>query len=362
VLGINEPPVAINLIEKTIIEHAFREGWIKPEPPKQRTGKRVAVIGSGPAGLAAAQQLARAGHWVTVFEKADRVGGLLRYGIPDFKMEKWTLDRRLEQMGSEGVEFQTNAHVGADLTVEELRRDFQAILIAAGAEHPRDLKVPGRDLKGIHFAMEYLPQQNKRIAGDDVPNQILATGKRVVIIGGGDTGADCLGTAHRHKALSVHQFEIMPCPPPERAPHTPWPLWPLQLRAESAHEEGGLRDWSIATTRFTGDEHGNVNRLHALRVGSPPDFQPIPGSEFTLDTDLVLLAMGFTGPVRGGLIQQLGVNLDKRGNVATDVCYMSSIPGVFAAGDARRGQSLVVWAISEGRQAAAQIDRYLSQT
>jgi len=359
VLGINEPPVAIKVIEKTIIEHAFQEGWIKPEPPKERTGKRVAIVGSGPAGLAAAQQLARAGHWVTMFEKSDRIGGLLRYGIPDFKMEKHILDRRIAQMEAEGVEFQTNVHVGQSIVAEDLRKQFDAILLAAGAEHPRDLGVPGRELKGIHFAMEFLPQQNQRCAGDAVPDQILATGKRVVIIGGGDTGADCLGTSHRQKAASVHQFEILPTPPDARAPETPWPLWPLQLRIESSHEEGGLRDWSIATAKFTGDEHGNVQKLHATRVGPPPKFEPIAGTEFTLDADLVLLAMGFTGPVRNGMIEQLGVNLDRRGNVATDASYMTSVPGVFAAGDARRGQSLVVWAIAEGRSAAAGIEQYL---
>jgi glutamate synthase (NADPH/NADH) small chain len=359
VLGINEPPVTIKVIEKTIIEHAFREGWIRPEPPKERTGKRVAVVGSGPAGLAAAQQLTRAGHWVTVFEKSDRIGGLLRYGIPEFKMEKRVLDRRLQQMEAEGVEFQTNVHVGRTITADELRRDFDAVLLAGGAEHPRDLNVPGRELKGIHFAMEFLPQQNKRCAGDRVPDQILATGKHVVIIGGGDTGADCLGTSHRQKAASVHQFEIMPLPPNERAPITPWPLWPLQLRIESSHEEGGLRDWSIATTKFTGDEQRRVTKLHAIRVGAPPKFEPIPGTEFTLEADLVLLAMGFTGPVKSGVIDQLGVLLDQRGNVATDERYMSTVPGVFAAGDMRRGQSLVVWAIAEGRNAAAGIDRYL---
>ncbi|HUJ48694.1 MAG TPA: glutamate synthase subunit beta [Bryobacteraceae bacterium] len=360
VLGINEPPVTIKVIEKTIVEHAFRENWIRPEPPPARTGKRVAIVGSGPAGLAAAQQLNRAGHSVTVFEKADRIGGLLRYGIPEFKMEKRVLDRRLEQMLAEGVTFETNTNVGYTITGEQLRAEFDAILLAGGAENPRDLPVPGRELKGIHFAMEFLPQQNKRCAGDEVPNQILATGKSVVIIGGGDTGADCLGTSHRQKAASVHQFEILPCPPPERAPQTPWPLWPLQLRVESSHEEGGIRDWSIATTRFTGDEKGNVKKLHAVRVGPPPKFEPLPGSEFTLDADLVLLAMGFTGPRPGGILDQLGVTLDARGNVAANADYSTNVPGVFAAGDMRRGQSLIVWAIAEGRQAAEGLNRYLS--
>jgi glutamate synthase (NADPH) small chain len=358
VLGINEPPVTIKVIEKTIVEHAWKQGWIKPEPPQTQTGKRVAVVGSGPAGLAAAQQLARAGHSVTVFEKADRIGGLLRYGIPDFKLEKHVLDRRIEQMAAEGVVFKTKAHVGGDIPPADLRKEFDAILLTGGAENPRDLKVPGRELKGIHFAMEYLPQQNKMVAGDSVPNQILATGKRVVIIGGGDTGADCLGTAHRQQAASVTQFEIMPMPPQERHATTPWPLWPLQLRIESAHEEGGIRDWAVNTTKFTGDANGNVKQLHAVRVGPPPKFEAMPGTEFTLDADLVLLALGFTGPVKSGMLKQLGVELDARSNVATKN-YMSSVPGVFAAGDMRRGQSLVVWAISEGRSAAKALDDYL---
>jgi glutamate synthase (NADPH/NADH) small chain len=359
VLAINEPAVTIKLIEKTIVERAWEEGWIKPEPPELRTAKRVAIVGSGPAGLAAAQQLNRAGHSVTVFEKADRIGGLLRYGIPDFKLEKQVLDRRLEQMMAEGVEFQTRAYVGGNVPAQDLRKEFDSVLLSGGAENPRDLNVPGRELKGIYFAMEYLPQQNKRGAGDVVKNQILATGKRVVIIGGGDTGADCLGTAHRQQAKSVHQFEIMPMPPPARHPSTPWPLWPLQLRTESAHEEGGKRDWALNTAKFTGDENGNVKQLHAMRVGPPPKFEPMPGTELTMDVDLVLLALGFTGPVKQGMLEQFGVNLDPRSNVAANADYMTSVPGVFAAGDMRRGQSLVVWAISEGRRAAISIDKYL---
>jgi glutamate synthase (NADPH/NADH) small chain len=359
VLGINTPPVTIKQIEKTIIDRAFAEGFIAPEPSATKTGKRVAVVGSGPAGLAAAQQLARAGHEVTVFEKADRIGGLLRYGIPNFKMEKHLIDRRLDQMRSEGVRFRTGAHVGVNVAVEELRHEHHALLLAGGSEHPRDLRVPGRELNGIHFAMDFLPQQNRRNEGDEVPaaQAILATGKRVVIVGGGDTGADCLGTCHRQGALSVTQFELLPKPPDERAPSTPWPLWPMQLRTEGAHEEGGTRDWSVSTVRFTGDEEGNVKLLHAVRVDGK--LQPVPGTEFTIEADLVLLAMGFLGPVRHGMIEQLGVKLDARGNVATADNYMASVPGVFAAGDMRRGQSLVVWAIAEGRKAAASIDKYL---
>ncbi len=361
VLGINAPPVAIKLIEKNIIEHAYEEGWVQPEPPSFLTGKRVAVVGSGPAGLAAAQQLRRAGHEVTVFEKADRIGGLLRYGIPNFKLEKTILDRRLEQMQAEGVVFVTNAHVGQNVPVEDLQHEFDALVLAGGAEQPRDLVVPGRELKGIYYAMEFLPQQNRLCEGDTIAESavISAEGKRVIIIGGGDTGADCLGTCHRQKAASVEQFEIMPTPPNERSPLTPWPLWPMQLRTEGAHEEGGNRNWSVATTRFTGDEHGNVKQLHGVRVGAPPKFVPDAGGEFVLEADLVLLAMGFLGPVRGGMIEKLGVKLDGRGNVAADENYMTSVEGVFAAGDLRRGQSLVVWAISEGRKAAAAVDRYL---
>jgi len=363
VLGINEPAVTIKQIEKSIVERGWEEGFIRPEPPKFRSGKKVAIVGSGPAGLAAAQQLNRAGHWVTVYEKADRIGGLLRYGIPEFKMEKRIVDRRLEQMEAEGVRFVTNAHVGHSVPVEDLQREFDAILLAGGAEAPRDLNVPGRGLNGIHFAMDYLPQSNKRCHGDtlDASADILATGKRVIIIGGGDTGADCLGTVHRQKAASVHQFEIMPMPPADRSPLTPWPLWPMQLRIEGAHEEGGKREWSIATASFTGDANRNVKQLHGIKVGLPPKFEPIAGTEFAMDADLVLLAMGFIGPVRNGMIEQLVVKQDSRGNVETGADYMSSVSGIFAAGDMRRGQSLVVWAIAEGRKAAAAIDVYLNK-
>ena len=360
VLGINEPPVTIKVIERTIIDHAFAEGWIVPEPPAVRTSKRVAIVGSGPAGLAAAQQLARAGHWVTVFEKSDRIGGLLRYGIPNFKMEKQGIDRRMEQMEAEGVEFITKANI---TSLDELTREYQAVVLAMGAEQPRDLPVPGRELKGIHFAMDFLTQQNKRNEGDteDKSKAILATGKPVIIIGGGDTGADCLGTSHRQKASSVHQFEILPKPPEDRAPTTPWPMWPLQLRIESSHEEGGVREWAMATTKFEGDAAGNVKKLHGVRVGPGPKFAPVKGTEFTLDAELVLLAMGFTGPVKPGLIEKAGIKLDQRGNIATEN-YQASIPGVFAAGDARRGQSLVVWAIAEGRKAAEAANDYLART
>ncbi len=361
VLGINEPPVTIKAIERAIVDHAWAEGWIKPEFPAQRTGKRVAVVGSGPAGLAAAQQLARAGHLVTVFEKNDRIGGLLRYGIPDFKMEKHYIDRRILQMEAEGVTFRTNAHVGADVPLDHLKNDFHAILLAGGAERSRDLNIPGRELNGIFFAMDFLPQHNRRNAGDFVPDDrwISAAGKHVVIIGGGDTGADCLGTCHRQKAASIRQFEIMPLPPGLRDSSTPWPLWPLMLRTESSHEEGGQRHWSILTTRFNGDDRGNVRNLATVAVGPPPAFEPVPGTQEEFPADLVLLALGFTGPVKNGLLDQLGLELDARGNVRTDANSMTSQPGVFAAGDMRRGQSLIVWAIAEGRQAAQGIDEYL---
>ena len=360
VLGINESPVSIRVIEWNIIDKCFDEGWVEPILPTSRTGKTVAIVGSGPAGLAAAQQLARAGHRVTVFEKADRIGGLLRYGIPDFKMEKWVVDRRLEQMKAEGVEFKTSVNVGVDITGETLRQQYDAVCLAMGAEQARELPVLGRELKGIHLAMEYLTQQNKRNAGDVITAEpITAKGKRVVIIGGGDTGSDCLGTTHRHGCTEVHQFELLPEPPPDRAPVTPWPLWPMQLRTSHAHEEGCDRRWSLSTTKFTG-HNGHVTKLHANQVQfENGKFTPIPGTDFTMDVDLVLLAMGFTGPVKNGLLDSLGVKYDARGAVATDDHYMTSVDGVFAGGDVKRGASLIVWAIAEGRKMAAGVDQYL---
>jgi glutamate synthase (NADPH/NADH) small chain len=361
VLGINSDPVTIKQVEVTIIDRAFREGWVKPQIPTTRTGKRVAVIGSGPAGLAGAAQLNQAGHLVTVFERADRIGGLLRYGIPEFKMEKQVLDRRLQLMTEEGIKFQTNAYVGINVPVDALRRDFDAILLAGGSTAPRDLPVPGRDLKGIYFAMQYLPLQNKRCEGDEIPDTefISARGKNVVIIGGGDTGADCLGTAHRQGAKSIIQFELLPKPPAERAPDNPWPNWPNIFRTSSAHEEGGERDYCVLTKSFSGS-NGRVEKLHAVRVEFVDrNIREIPGTEFEIDAELVLLAMGFLGPERNGMLAQLGVTINERGNVATDNMKMTNVPGVFAAGDMARGQSLVVWAIREGRVAAREIDRYV---
>jgi glutamate synthase (NADPH/NADH) small chain len=361
VLGLNSDPVTIKNIEVTIIDRAFKEGVIQAAPPATRTGKRVAVVGSGPAGLAAAAQLNQFGHWVTVFERADRIGGLLRYGIPEFKMEKSILDRRLNLMSEEGIAFQTNANVGVNVSVDELRANHDAILLAGGATAPRDLPVPGRSLDGIHFAMDYLTLQNKRCEGDSIAESdfITAKDKNVVIIGGGDTGADCLGTAHRQGARSVVQFELLPQPPASRADDNPWPRWPNIFRTSSAHEEGGAREYSVLTKSFTGS-NGKVEKLHAARVEFVDrTMREVPGSEFTLDVDLVLLAMGFLGPEPNGMLAQLGVRLNERGNVATDNSKMTSVPGVFAAGDMSRGQSLVVWAIREGRVAADSIDKYL---
>ncbi|MBI3610211.1 MAG: glutamate synthase subunit beta [Nitrospirae bacterium] len=366
VLGIIDDPVSIRVVEWNIIDRGFDEGWVAPVLPEKPTGCSVAVVGSGPAGLAAAQQSARAGHAVTVFEKADRIGGLLRYGIPDFKMEKRILDRRLDQMRAEGVEFKTGVEVGRDLPARDLLRMFDAVCLAGGATAARDLPVPGRELGGIHFAMDYLTQQNKINAGDaiDPAMRITAKDKRVVIIGGGDTGSDCLGTAHRHGAKEAYQFELLPQPPPARAESTPWPLWPMMLRSSHAHEEGCKREWSVSTQRFSG-RNGRVNRLHAVRVEMKTDaagrtqFVEMPDTAFDLDADLVLLAMGFTGPVKEGLLMDLGVRLDPRGNVAVDENQMTSVEGIFAAGDMKRGASLIVWAIREGRDAAKGIDQYL---
>ena len=367
VLGINDDPVTIKAVEVSIAERAFDEGWVAPEPPVMRTGKKVAVVGSGPAGLAVAEQLNRAGHWVTVLERSDRIGGLLRYGIPEFKMEKRVLDRRLALMEKAGIVFRPNADVGRRPRLAELRRECDAIVLACGAGAPRDLPVPGRELSGIHFAMEYLTLSNRRCEGDTVPAErfISARGKRVVIIGGGDTGADCLGTVHRQGALSVHQFELLPRPPDERASDNPWPLWPNVFRVSSAHEEGGERVYAVSTQRFTGDAQGRVERLHAVKVamtrgeGGRLEFTPSAGTEFTLDVDLVLLAMGFVGPERSGPIEELGLRLTERGNVARDAAWMTSTPGVFTCGDMQRGQSLIVWAIAEGRSCAAGVDRWL---
>ena len=367
VLGINQDPVTIKAVEVSIIDRAYDEGWVTPHPPATRTWKRVAVVGSGPAGLAAADQLNRAGHSVTVFEKSDRIGGLLRYGIPEFKMEKRVLDRRLAVMEAEGVVFRPGMDIGRDVPVDRLRADFDAILLAAGAGHPRDLPVPGRDLQGIHFAMEYLTLQNKRCEGDSIPDDrfISARGRHVIIIGGGDTGADCLGTAHRQGAKSVTQLELLPKPPQERAADNPWPQWPNIFRVSTAHEEGGERLYSVSTHRFVGDDSGRVTTLQAVKVemvrnDGRMQFEPVAGSEFDIPAELVLLAMGFVGPERGPLVNDLGLTMTERGTVWRDERWMTSVPGVFAAGDMQRGQSLIVWAIAEGRSAARGVDAYLS--
>ncbi|OMC04203.1 glutamate synthase [Mycolicibacter heraklionensis] len=359
VLGINQPPVTIKQVEYEIIERGFDEGWVQPVAPAVRTGKSVAVVGSGAAGLAAAQQLTRGGHAVTVFEREDRIGGLLRYGIPEFKMEKRILDRRLEQMAGEGTTFTTGVNVGVDLTVEQLREDFDAIVLAGGATAWRDLPIPGRELDGIHQAMEYLPWANRVQAGDLAEPPITAHGKKVIIIGGGDTGADCLGTAHRQGATHVHQFEIMPRPPEDRDPSTPWPTYPLIMRTTSAHEEGGERVFSVNTEEFIGRD-GRVTGLRAHEVRRKGGgFEKVEGTDFELEADLVLLAMGFVGPERSPLLADLGLEFTERGSVARDADYSTAVPGVFVAGDMGRGQSLIVWAIAEGRGAAASADRYL---
>ena len=364
VLGINQDPVTIKQVEVEIIDNAFSEGWVVPLPPDKLTGKEVAVVGSGPAGLAAAQQLTRAGHSVTVFERDDRIGGLLRYGIPEFKMEKRHIDRRLEQMEAEGTQFRAGINVGVDITAEELRSQFDAVVLAGGATAWRDLPIPGRDLDGIHQAMEFLPWANRVQQGDPVTDDdglppLHAKGKKVIIIGGGDTGADCLGTVHRQGAASVHQFEIMPRPPEARADSTPWPVYPLMLRVSSAHEEGGDRVYSVNTEEFLGRD-GKVTGLrgHEVKMAGGK-FEKLEGTDFHLEADLVLLAMGFVGPEREGLLSDLNVQITERGNVARDANFASSVPGVFVAGDMGRGQSLIVWAIAEGRAAAAGADQYL---
>jgi len=367
VLSINSDPVTIEYIEKEIVDRGFENGWIKPEPPANRTGKKVAVVGSGPAGLAAAQQLNRAGHLVTVIERAGYIGGLLVLGIPEFKLGKSVVQRRVDLMASEGITFLTDTHVGVDYPVDRLLSEFDAICLAIGSTKARELDVPGRELEGVHLAMDYLSQQNRVLSGEEIPadERIDAEGKRVVILGGGDTGADCLGTAHRQGAEVVHQIELLAEPPDERPPNNPWPQWPLILRTSPAHEEGGIRDYAVLTKSFTGSD-GKLEKLHGVKVewkeganGGGPTMEEIPGSEFEIETELTLLAMGFLHPEPDGMLDQLGVELDARGNVAIDGNRMSSVSKFFAAGDAARGQSLVVWAIAEGRETARAMDIFL---
>lgn len=379
VLGINQPPVAIEEIEKHIIEIAFDKGFVKPRKPNVRSGKKIAVIGSGPAGLAAAAQLNYAGHQVTVFERDERPGGLLRYGIPDFKLEKWIIDRRIAVMEEEGISFQCHANVGVNVSINDLLREYNAIVLAIGSTVPRDLPVPGREASGVHFAMQFLKQQNKRVAGQDphlhadlesniLAQPLLATGKHVVVIGGGDTGSDCVGTSNRHGATSVTQFELLPQPPSERTSHMPWPSYPMLLKTTTSHEEGCERKWAIATKEFIKDENGNLKALRIVDLewkssedGRPAGFTEKAGSEQVIPCELALLAMGFVHPQHTGLVEQLEVEKDERGNVkATDKAYQTNLPKVFVAGDARRGQSLVVWAISEGRECARKVDEFLS--
>ncbi|HEX6892830.1 MAG TPA: glutamate synthase subunit beta [Chryseolinea sp.] len=365
VLSINNKPVTIEYIEKTIAEQAFEKGYIKPNPPKTRTGKRIAVIGSGPAGLAAAAQLNKAGHWVTVFERSDRIGGLLRYGIPDFKLEKHVVDRRIRLMEQEGIIFRTNAHVGVNISAKHLKEEFDAVIMCGGASAPRDLPIPGRQLKGVHYAMDFLPQQNKRVAGDRIfSGEILATDKNVLVIGGGDTGSDCVGTSNRQMAKSVTQIELLSKPPLNRSDDNPWPLWPMILMTSSSHEEGVNRQWSILTKEFLGDNMGRLTGLKIVDIKwgvnekGKMGFEEIAGSERVIPCDLALLAIGFVGAEKSGMVEELKLDLDDRGNIKTQN-YMTTQEGIFAAGDIRRGQSLVVWAISEGREAARAIDTWL---
>lgn len=368
VLSINNDPVSIEYIEKTIAEQAFERGLIKPTPPKSRSGKRVAIVGSGPAGLAAAAQLNKAGHWVTVFERSDRIGGLLRYGIPDFKLEKNIIDRRLRIMEQEGIIFRTNAHVGVNISARHLQQEFDAVLICGGASAPRDLPIPGRNFKGVHFAMDFLPQQNKRVAGDRIfSGDILATDKNVLVIGGGDTGSDCVGTSNRQGARSVTQIELLAQPPQKRSDDNPWPQWPMVLMTSSSHEEGVDRKWAILTKEFLGDGSGRLTGLKVVDIKwgqnaqGKMGFEEIAGSERIMPCELALLAIGFVGAEKGGMVEELEISLDPRGNIKTQN-YMTDQEGIFAAGDIRRGQSLVVWAISEGREAARAVDVWLMGT